>query len=142
MPFSAKYPDVQDWDDPDTCILWDNFRRVVQHIRQHGTPPEQHSSHDHLNKQQELDVEEEDLMRCRTQLEVACSRLADSGTQITWVIVDGFVLFWDTVSAERRDHTPADFSPRTLWTTSTFAYSFEFPGQSYSSEESKGKHMS
>jgi len=52
--------------------------------------PDDYSSHDHLNEQVEISVDPDTKAEWK-------SRLQQEG--ITWVIVDGFVLYWDEVSA-------------------------------------------
>lgn len=101
VPYSPDFPDLQDWDDPPTCILWPEFRDTLRHVRSTGVLPELHQSHDHLNKQVEVEIDSGVFERARatfTQIE------ADSharGESIVWYIVDGFVLFWDKVSCSR-----------------------------------------
>ncbi|GFZ50946.1 hypothetical protein JCM24511_08704 [Saitozyma sp. JCM 24511] len=103
VPYSPDFPDLQDWDDPPTCILWPEFRDTLRHVRSTGVLPELHQSHDHLNKQVEVEIDSGVFERARatfTQIE------ADSharGESIVWYIVDGFVLFWDKAIVDMLD---------------------------------------
>ena len=49
----------QDWDDPDGAIEWDRQREAIRHLRQLGEIPLEHSSHDHLNEQIPVPIEDE-----------------------------------------------------------------------------------
>nr|XP_018261042.1 nicotinamide riboside kinase [Kwoniella dejecticola CBS 10117]OBR83200.1 nicotinamide riboside kinase [Kwoniella dejecticola CBS 10117] len=94
MPYSAQYPDLQDWDDPETCIMWPEFRSIIDQIRekgQHGA----HASHDHLNKQVEVGIREDVFSRCAEKLVSYVRKQREQGIELVWFIVDGFVLYWD-----------------------------------------------
>lgn len=101
VPYSARYPDLQDWDDPPTCILWPKCRETLEHIKNNGTLPENHQSHDHLNKQVEVDVDRDTQQYVRQAFERIEEEQKQQGFEIVWFIVDGFVLYWDPV----RSHT-------------------------------------
>ncbi len=97
VSFSSRYPDLQDWDDPPTCVLWPEFRSTLSHVRSHGVLPPLHSSHDHLNKQVEVDVDSKAETRWREAFRELVEIKAAEGVELTWFIVDGFVLYWDEV---------------------------------------------
>ena len=97
VPYSKQYPDVQDWDDPPTCIIWEDFRRCLQHVRTTGKLPEHHSSHDHLNKQVVVGIEDDVLRQWREAFERYEAAQRAEGVEVVWFIVDGFVLYWDKV---------------------------------------------
>ncbi|WVR09736.1 hypothetical protein IAU60_006812 [Kwoniella sp. DSM 27419] len=88
VPYSKQYPDLQDWDDPETCILWPEFRSMLKQIKETGHHGP-HSSHDHLNKQVEIKVEDGTFQRRRDQIKAATKE------DTVWYIVDGFVLYYD-----------------------------------------------
>lgn len=90
IPFTQDQPAVQDWDDPPTCILWEDFRGTLTHVKRLGTLPPSHQSHDHLNEQVPVGVDEDSKSRWKSRFEQL---------KVVWVIVDGFVLYWDPVSA-------------------------------------------
>lgn len=78
---------MQDWDDPPTCINWPEFRSALAHIRSYGKIPER-EGHDHLNKLPSVGVDEAVKEKWRGKL---------AKVPVTWVIVDGFMLYWDKV---------------------------------------------
>ncbi|ORY33384.1 hypothetical protein BCR39DRAFT_463559 [Naematelia encephala] len=94
VPYSKKYG-VQDWDDPPTCILWDEFRATLKYIRIHGTLPNLHTSHDHLNKQVELELDPMVKEAWRIEFQRFNAEMNGEGVEVVWFIVDGFVLYWD-----------------------------------------------
>ncbi|KAK4688140.1 hypothetical protein P7C73_g1972, partial [Tremellales sp. Uapishka_1] len=102
VPYSATHPDVQDWDDPPTCILWPDFRAALRHVKQTAELPLAHSSHDHLNKQVEIAVEPRVYEEYGAKLRAFEESERTKGTEIAWFIVDGFVLYWDAVSTASR----------------------------------------
>ena len=110
VPYSPQYPDLQDWDDPPTCILWPEFRDTLSQIRSRGTLPESHQSHDHLNKQVEVDVDEGVLDEAKRGFERIEERQREEGFEVVWYIVDGFVLYYDPVSPS----TPSPLSTPSL----------------------------
>lgn len=89
VPYSKDYPDVQDWDDPPTCIHWPKFKNALIHIREHGTIPTDLESHDHLNKLSGVEVDQKVKSRWKERL---------GKLDVTWIVIDGFVLYWDKVS--------------------------------------------
>lgn len=97
VPYSPDYPDLQDWDDPPTCILWSDFRDTLRTIQSTGTLPAQHQSHDHLNKQVEVDVDAGVLDTAREAFQRIEQQYRETGYELVWFIVDGFVLYWDKV---------------------------------------------
>jgi hypothetical protein len=97
VPYAIEFPDVQDWDDPPTCILWPEFRSTLQYVRSQGSLPPLHNSHDHLNKQIEVDVDSAVEARWREAFEKLTADKAGEGVELVWFIVDGFVLYWDEV---------------------------------------------
>ncbi|KAK1922164.1 hypothetical protein DB88DRAFT_536240 [Papiliotrema laurentii] len=94
IPFTQDQPAVQDWDDPPTCILWEDFRGTLTHVKRLGTLPPSHQSHDHLNEQVPVGVDEDSKSRWKSRFEQL---------KVVWVIVDGFVLYWDPIVRDALD---------------------------------------
>lgn len=103
VPYSPSYPDLQDWDDPPTCILWSDFRETLRTIRSSGTLPAKHQSHDHLNKQVEVSVDTEVYSEAKRAFKRLEQEQQELGYELVWFIVDGFVLYWDKVSPDRAE---------------------------------------
>ena len=98
VPYATEYPDIQDWDDPPTCILWNEFRSTMDHLRNHGTLPHQHTSHDHLNKQVEVEIDPSVQEEWKQAFKRLKEEKEEENIELVWYIVDGFVLYWDMVS--------------------------------------------
>lgn len=115
IPMHPVY-NVQDWDDPEGAIDWPRMGRTMKEvccinglppasykhnlsmkIRRTGVIPPEHYSHDHLNEQREVPVDQPIMDRWRetfTKLQVENEK---TGEKIIWVMVDGFLLYWDQV---------------------------------------------
>lgn len=93
VPVSPEFG-VQDWDDPPTCVEWPRMRQVLGAIRQSGKVPQEHDSFDHLNAQVEVGVDGGVVHEWGTKLgQVTVTGGGEE--KIVWVLVDGFVLYWD-----------------------------------------------
>lgn len=62
VPIDPRYG-WQDWDAKDGAIDWAKQRRVFDTIRETGVVPEEHSSHDHLNEQVPVEIQDETEQR-------------------------------------------------------------------------------
>ncbi|WWD03798.1 hypothetical protein V865_001854 [Kwoniella europaea PYCC6329] len=90
-----------DWDDPETCLMWPEFRSILSQVRktgQHGA----HASHDHLNKQVEVGIKEDIFAKWKERLRRYIDEQESKGVELVWYIVDGFVLYWDKARREER----------------------------------------
>lgn len=66
-------------------------------IKKDGTLPAQHQSHDHLNKQVEVDVDHSVIDQAREGFQRIEDDQRSKGFELVWFLVDGFVLYWDQV---------------------------------------------
>ncbi len=66
-------------------------------IRETGVIPPEHYSHDHLNEQREVPVEQPIIDRWRETFTRIQEEHEKAGEKIVWVVVDGFLLYWDQV---------------------------------------------
>ncbi|ODN99204.1 hypothetical protein I350_07363 [Cryptococcus amylolentus CBS 6273] len=96
VPYSKEYPDLQDWDDPSSCILWQELQGFLAKVRQTGRV-EDHSSHDHLNKQNKIPIDQVVFERWAEAFRSLDAEQRQKGVELIWVIVDGFVLYWDKI---------------------------------------------
>lgn len=76
------------------------MREALAYIRETGALPEGYTSYDHLNKQVEVGVDRVAAEAWRERLEDL--QAAGKGS-ILWVLVDGFVLYYDSVVADELD---------------------------------------
>ncbi|KAL4074345.1 P-loop containing nucleoside triphosphate hydrolase protein [Scleroderma citrinum] len=95
---------VQDWDSPEGAIDWPRFRQVLTNVKQDGQIPPGHISHDPLNEQREFPIDAECFAKWRAQFEeVERQARENHGLEIIWVLVDGFLLYWDHESMDELD---------------------------------------
>ncbi len=69
----------------------------MSQIRDTGIIPPEHYSHDHLNEQKAVPVEQKRLDRWREVFTRIQKKHEDADEKIVWVIVDGFLLYWNKV---------------------------------------------
>lgn len=79
---------VQDWDDPNTAIDWPRFRTFISRVK--AGEEGKYESHDHLNVHHEITLPDGIERECTAQMD----KLRDKG-DIKFVLVDGFVLYYD-----------------------------------------------
>lgn len=87
-------------------------------------PPE-HVSHDHLNEQKDIPIDNAVFQRWRAHFERLEQESREKGEELKWVMVDGFLLYWHPVSqitVVRTKHLTGN-GDRTSWTNWTTAYS-------------------
>jgi len=89
---------VQDWDAAPGAISWDRLVRFLRHVKATGEIPPDHKSHDHLNEQKEVQVEDELRDRwTREFVNMKEERERKGEEKIVWGLVDGFLLYWHQV---------------------------------------------
>ncbi|KAK2467856.1 hypothetical protein APHAL10511_000151 [Amanita phalloides] len=87
---------VQDWDNAQSAIDWPRLASFLRQVKATGVIPNDHRSHDHLNEQKEIPISG----LCRQKW---ISEFGALGKEVSWVIVDGFLLYWDTEVVEQLD---------------------------------------
>ena len=60
-------------------------------------PPE-HVSHDHLNEQKDIPIDDSVFQKWTKHFKQIEQEHRDRGEEIKWVLVDGFLLYWEPVS--------------------------------------------
>jgi nicotinamide/nicotinate riboside kinase len=89
---------VQDWDAAAGAISWDRLVRFLRHVKETGVIPPDHRSHDHLNEQKEIKIEEELREKWIKEFESIKQYKQLHNEKIIWGLVDGFLLYWNKVS--------------------------------------------
>ncbi|KIO04520.1 hypothetical protein M404DRAFT_1000648 [Pisolithus tinctorius Marx 270] len=103
IPIHPVY-NVQDWDSPENAIDWRRFSQFLEKVKQDGKMPLDHISHDPLNEQREFPIDPECYAKWRSHFEEVERRgREDHGIEITWALVDGFLLYWDQESMDQLD---------------------------------------
>jgi nicotinamide/nicotinate riboside kinase len=91
---------VQDWDAAPGAIAWSRFVDFLQHVKDTGEIPPDHRSHDHLNEQQLVEIDDEVRDYWKRIFE---DMAREQGKQkIVWGLVDGFLLYWNKVRMQNR----------------------------------------
>lgn len=94
---------VQDWDDPPTAIDWARMRSVLRHVRANGRFEDGYQSFQHLNDAVEVGVDEAASLRLRQNFARVQKEAAQMGERLTYVLVDGFMLYYDPEVQENLD---------------------------------------
>lgn len=68
-------------------------------MKRTGIIPPEHYSHDHLNEQRDVPIEQDTFRRWHETFTRIQDEREKEGEKIIWVLVDGFLLFWHPVSA-------------------------------------------
>ncbi|GHJ84679.1 hypothetical protein NliqN6_1081 [Naganishia liquefaciens] len=95
IPYHPNFPDIQDWDRADTAIDWPYFRRELEYAKKEGEHLPELRSHDHLNKQVEVPIDDAILTEWRTKFQELEDRERAKGIELIFVLVDGFLLYYD-----------------------------------------------
>ena len=67
-------------------------------VKRSGQIPPEHYSHDHLNPQTEVPIKQEVIDRWKEKFTEVEAEREKQGEQLLWVLVDGFLLYWNAVS--------------------------------------------
>ncbi|EJD03414.1 P-loop containing nucleoside triphosphate hydrolase protein [Fomitiporia mediterranea MF3/22] len=95
VPVHPEYG-VQDWDDAPGAIDWPRMRAFLKKVKETGVIPDSHKSHDHLNEQKDVPLNDETFGRWKELFDNLAKRYEQNGENIVWGLVDGFLLYWDT----------------------------------------------
>ncbi|KAK7685223.1 hypothetical protein QCA50_011586 [Cerrena zonata] len=93
IPIHPEYG-VQDWDSAEGAIDWPRMINSLREIKRTGQIPPEHYSHDHLNPQKDVAVDQEVVDKLRAKFRQVEEEHRKFGEQVVWVMVDGFLLFW------------------------------------------------
>lgn len=101
VPPASKIPihpvhGVQDWDDPEGCIEWPKFRDTLRYLKREGSLPPGYASYDHLNEDDKAPPQSE-------VVEAVEKKYHGQFPEAKYILVDGFVLFWDKGVRETMD---------------------------------------
>ncbi|KAI8452564.1 P-loop containing nucleoside triphosphate hydrolase protein [Phakopsora pachyrhizi] len=99
-PSSDKIPihpihGLPDWDSPQGAIEWLRFRKMLRDLHSDAKTP-MPPSHDALNIQPDVPIDD-------SRLSDSINRFKDLGQDFRFVLVDGFLLYWDKDCVEEYD---------------------------------------
>jgi nicotinamide/nicotinate riboside kinase len=90
---------VQDWDAAPGAIAWPRLITFLQHVKEIGEIPADHRSHDHLNEQKEIMVDDAIREKWIAEFQQLKKKWTTEGERVVWGLVDGFLLYWHKVRA-------------------------------------------
>lgn len=97
IPVHPEY-NVQDWDRAEGAIDWPRMIKALEEIKRTGTIPPEHYSHDHLNEQKDIPIDQQTYEKWHEIFTRIDEEHQQKDEQIIWVMVDGFLLYWHSVS--------------------------------------------
>lgn len=98
VPIHPVYK-VQDWDAAPGAITWSKLIDFLRHVKETGEIPPDHRSHDHLNEQKEIKVD--DSVRdgwVQVFEKIKRDKEIKDDESVVWGLVDGFILYWNQVN--------------------------------------------
>lgn len=94
LPLHEKHG-VRDWDDPPGAIEWERMANELLYVKANGRTSDSHYSHDQLNLQKPVEVDQAVAREWKKKLSDIHELFAQQGEDVVWVVVDGFLLYWD-----------------------------------------------
>ncbi|KAJ8502029.1 hypothetical protein ONZ45_g11922 [Pleurotus djamor] len=86
----------QDWDTAATAVDWERMTKFLSELKKSGVLPESHQSLDAVNETPAVPVDGDIIAKWKTEsVNLASEHLEKCGEKLTWVIVDGFLMYWD-----------------------------------------------
>lgn len=86
---------IKDWDDPPGAIEWERMANELLYVKANGRTSDSHYSHDHLNLQKPVEVDRGTTEGWKKKFSELQTLFAQRGEDVVWVVVDGFLLYWD-----------------------------------------------
>lgn len=77
-----------------------------------GETPSDHYSHDHLNEQKEVPVKPGTIERWAEEFRRIGEEREKAGEKLIWLVLDGFLLYWNRVCRKPLHGTISDVSYR------------------------------
>ncbi|KAJ4483685.1 P-loop containing nucleoside triphosphate hydrolase protein [Lentinula aciculospora] len=103
VPIHPVY-NVQDWDAPTGAIQWPRMVESLKEVKRTGVIPPEHISHDHLNEQKDVHLDNDIRLKWSRCFEEKQRNLEqETGDNIVWGLVDGFLLYWHPGVYEQLD---------------------------------------
>ncbi|KAI0695952.1 P-loop containing nucleoside triphosphate hydrolase protein [Cerioporus squamosus] len=95
---------VQDWDRAEGAIEWPRMVKALEEVKRTGVIPPEHVSHDHLNEQKDVAIDDAVFQKWKTRFERIEEEHRAKGEDIKWVMVDGFLLYWHPEVVDKLDY--------------------------------------
>ncbi|KAL0062270.1 ribosylnicotinamide kinase [Marasmius tenuissimus] len=84
----------ENWDDPEGAVEWDRMANYLTELKKTGVLGEHHSV-DSFNQNAAVPVDDEVISKWKKLSEKVFTERQSQGENLVWVIVDGFLLYWD-----------------------------------------------
>ncbi|KAJ3575353.1 hypothetical protein NP233_g1164 [Leucocoprinus birnbaumii] len=95
LPINPEYG-FSDCEDAPTAVDWDRMAGVLSETRKTGRIPPGYQSLDHPNESGDVYVDEEIIRKWRRWTQkLASIHMERYGERLVWVLVEGFLLYWD-----------------------------------------------
>lgn len=88
---------AKNWDVP-SAIDWSRMLKVLQDVKHTGSIPSDHISRDDWHDAGDVPIDHNRAVACKARFEDLEQRcLATANIKVIWVLVEGFMLYWDQV---------------------------------------------
>lgn len=95
LPVDTEYG-FADCEDAPTAVDWDRMATFLSESRMKGILPADHRSFEGLNEAKVVPVDQEVIAKWQGRSEELVSEhLERYGEKLVWVLIDGFLLYWD-----------------------------------------------
>ncbi|TFK25568.1 P-loop containing nucleoside triphosphate hydrolase protein [Coprinopsis marcescibilis] len=86
---------IQDWDSAPGAISWTRLIDTLKVIKSTGDLPPDHRSHDHLNEQKSIPIDEEAFQKWSSEFKSIQKELfVNRKENVVFGLLDGFLLYW------------------------------------------------
>ncbi|KDQ15268.1 hypothetical protein BOTBODRAFT_31926 [Botryobasidium botryosum FD-172 SS1] len=103
LPIHPVYS-VLDADDAPTAIDWPRFITVLNHVKRTGRLPTDHAIYEDLNPSTEVLPSNDKIKEWQKAFAKAeADVMSRMGQKVVWVILEGFLLFWDQAVVDAID---------------------------------------
>ncbi|TFK22411.1 P-loop containing nucleoside triphosphate hydrolase protein [Coprinopsis marcescibilis] len=95
LPVDPEYG-FADWDSAPTAIDWDRMSAFLSELRKTGELPGDHQSFDSFNETGPVPIDDDVVKSWKEKSEkLAGEYLEKRNEKIVWVLIDGFLMYWD-----------------------------------------------
>ncbi|KAF9261949.1 P-loop containing nucleoside triphosphate hydrolase protein [Marasmius fiardii PR-910] len=97
LPVDPEYG-FANWDDAPTAVDWNRMATFLSDLKNTGNLPTSHQSYDSFNETPAVPIDDEKIAQWKSRSEkFASTHLEKTGEKLVWVLIDGFLLYWDEV---------------------------------------------
>ncbi|KAF5384514.1 hypothetical protein D9757_006405 [Collybiopsis confluens] len=93
----------ENWDDPEGAVEWDRMANYLTELKNTGALGEHHSVDSFNQNTAAVPVSDEVISKWKDLSQKVSAERQSHGENLVWVIVDGFLLYWDERIASTLD---------------------------------------